>query len=119
MALDFGTFANADIDSIEEVFTLDVTNRSELWLTFVVGTANLSAFTVGFRTHPSGGYTLVAPATNMTTPKQPVIFATADLNTAASGSTVHGIKLNVAGADSVQIKAAGTNSTIVGYYSLQ
>ena len=119
MAVDRGTFANADVDSSEEVVTIDVTNRDYLWLTFVVGTANLSAFVVNYRVHPSGGYTVAASAAgNYTTPVHPVIKATGDLNVAASGATVHSVKLDVKGVESVQVTAAGTNSTITGYYSL-
>lgn len=114
-----GTFANADVDSSEDVLILGVRGHQTLWLSFVVGTANLTAFTVDYQMHEDGAWaTTVSAGAKYTTPTQPVIVASGDLNTAASGATVHYLALNVLGVSGVRIKAAGTSSTITGHYGM-
>jgi hypothetical protein len=115
----YGAFSNSDVDSAEEVLNLGTTGWDTLWLTFVVGTANLSAFTVEFRVHPDGDWASIASlAADYTSPEGPVLGASGDLTAAASGSTVHFLKLDVEGVVSVRIKAAGTSSTITGHFGL-
>lgn len=114
-----GAFSNGDVDSSEDVLILGVRGHQTLWLTFVVGTANLSAFTVDYQTHDGGDWaTTVSAGAKYTTPTQPVIVASGDLNTAAFGATVHYLCLNVLGVSGVRIKAAGTSSTITGHYGM-
>jgi hypothetical protein len=115
-----GTFTNADVDSIEEIFTIDVSDAEYLFISFLVGTANLSAFEVCGRAHPDGGWAILANAgANFTSPAGNVVDASGDLTTAASGSTVHWVHLSVGGIDCVRLRAAGTNSTITGHYGMQ
>ncbi len=117
---DRGPFSNSDVDSSEDVLIKGIPlDASILWLTFVVGTANLSAFTVEFRVHEDGGWASIASAAaDYTSPEGPILGASGDLTTAASGSTVHFLKLDVIGVQTVRIKAAGTSSTITGHYSI-
>jgi hypothetical protein len=112
-----GTFSNADIDTIETVGEFHVRDNEEMWLSFVVGTANLSDFNVDFRAHIQGSYFTVASVTaDYTSPEGPILGASSDLTQAASGATVHWLKLNVKGVESVRIQAAGTSSTITGHW---
>lgn len=114
-----GTFANSDVDSSEDVLILGVRGHQTLWLSFVVGTANLTAFTVDYQMHEDGAWaTTVSAGAKYTTPTQPVIVASGDLNTAAFGATVHYLCLNILGVAAVRIKAAGTSSTISGHYGM-
>jgi len=112
-----GTFTNYDVDSSEDVTTIHVRGMDSVFISFVVGTANLTAFTVEYRSHASGGwFTVASAAADYTSPEGPILGASGDLTIAASGATVHWIKLNVKGARDVRIKAAGTSSTVVGHY---
>ena len=114
-----GAFSNSDVDSAEDVLNIGVRGRETLWLTFVVGTANLSAFTVEFQVHESGGWASIAAlGADYTSPAGPVIGASGDLTTAAAGSTVHFLSLDVRAVASVRIRAAGTSSTITGHYGM-
>lgn len=115
-----GAFVNADVDTIEELATINTRAAEFLFVTFVVGTANLSDFLVEARVHPSGGWAVVATATgDFTTPVHPVIKASSDLNAAASGATVHWLKLDVAAFYEVRLSAAGTSSTVTGNWGVQ
>lgn len=110
-----GQFSNADVDSAEDVARITVRDQDALFLSFLVGTANLTAFTVSFRLSPSGDDFVVASASgHYTSPTGVVLGASGDLTTAAAGSTVHWLKLDVRGVESVLIRAAGTSSTITG-----
>jgi hypothetical protein len=112
-----GTFANADVDTSESIAELDVRGCEVLFCSFVVGAANLSAFTVEFRVSAAGGYFTVASASGAyTTPTAPVLAASGDLTAAAAGATVHYLKLDVRGIESVRLKAAGTSSTVAGHF---
>ena len=83
-----GAFSNSDVDSAEDVLTIGVRGREVLWLTFVVGTANLSAFTVEFQIHEDGGWASIASASaDYTAPEGPVLGASGDLTAAASGAS--------------------------------
>lgn len=114
-----GAFSNSDVDSAEDVLNIGVRGREVLWLTFVVGTANLSAFTVEFQIHEDGGWASIASASaDYTAPEGPVLGASSDLTTAASGATVHFLSLDVRAVASVRIRAAGTSSTITGHYGM-
>ena len=114
-----GAFSNSDVDSAEDVLNIGVRGRDVLWLTFVVGTANLSAFTVEFQIHEAGGWASIASASaDYTAPEGPVLGASSDLTTAASGATVHFLSLDVRAVASVRIRAAGTSSTITGHYGM-
>lgn len=110
-----GTFSNSDVDALEDVITIHVRDNENLWLTFLVGTANLSAFEVSFRNHQTGEWIVIASVTaDYTTPEGPVLGASGDLTVAASGSTPHFINLVVKGVHDVRLRAAGTSSTITG-----
>lgn len=115
----YSAFSNVDVDSAEDVLILGTIGYTTLWVTFLVGTANLSAFTVEFRAHPDGDWAAIASAAaDYTSPEGPVLGASGDLTAAGYGSTVHFLKLDVAGVAGVRIKAAGTSSTIAGHYGL-
>lgn len=114
-----GTFSNSDVDTSEDVLILGVRGHEILNLSFVVGTANLSAFTVEFRYHDEGGWVSIASAAaDFTSPEGPILGASGDLTTAAFGSTVHFLSLDVRGLSGVRVKAAGTSSTITGHYGM-
>lgn len=112
-----GPISNTDIDTIEDVATIVLRNNARLWVSFVLGTANLSAFTVEFKVHPSGDWlTIASAAADYTTPEGPVLGASGDLTTAAFGATVHWINLDVQAVYAVRLRAAGTSSTIAGHF---
>lgn len=114
-----GAFSNSDVDSSEDVLILGTRGREVLNLSFLVGTANLSAFTVEFRYHADGDWaTIASAAADYTTPEGPVLGASGDLTAAAFGSTVHFLSLDVRAVSGVRIKAAGTSSTITGHYGM-
>lgn len=115
-----GAISNADVDSLEDVLELITAGREILNISFVVGTANLSAFQVAFRYHESGDWVTIASATaDYTTPEGPILGASGDLTGAAFGATVHFLSLDVRGTQSVRFKAAGTSSTITGHYGMR
>lgn len=118
-----GTISNTDVDTAEEVAIIsnvhvDGQSHETLWISFVVSTADLSAFTVEYRTHSSGSYfTVASAAADYTSPEGPILGASGDLTIAAAGATVHWLSLNIRGIESVRLKAAGTSSVIAGNYS--
>lgn len=119
MGIEFksGTISNTDIDSLEELVVIELKNKQRLWLSFLVGVANLSAFSVDFQMHAEGDWVVIASAAaDFTTPEGPVLGASGDLTTAAFGSTVHFLNLDVQGVYAVRLRAAGTSSTITGHY---
>lgn len=112
-----GVISNADVDSIETVAEITVRDNEVLFLSFLVGTASLSAFSVSYKVHESGGYfTVASVAADYTSPEGPILGASGDLTAAASGSTVHWLQLDVRGVFKVRIQAAGTSSTITGHF---
>lgn len=112
-----GRISNADIDSLEEVATIRVRDFERLWISFVLGTASLTAFSVDFRVSEDADWFVIAnAAADFTTPEGPVLGASGDLTTAAFGSTVHFLNLDVRGVESVRLRAAGTSSTITGHF---
>lgn len=112
-----GPFSNSDVDAAEDVVTLKVRDMEELFLSFVVGTANLSAFTVEYRVAPEGGwFTVASAAGDYTSPDGVILGASGDLTTAAAGSTVHWLNLSVKAVHDIRIRAAGTSSTISGHW---
>lgn len=114
-----GAFSNSDVDSAEDVLNIGVRGRETLWLSFVVGTANLSAFTVEFQMHEDGGWASIASvAADYTAPEGPILGTSGDLTVAAFGATVHFLSLDVRAVASVRIRAAGTSSTITGHYGM-
>lgn len=114
-----GAFSNSDVDSSEDVLILGVRGHEILNLSFVVGTADLTGFTVEFRYHDEGGWASIASASaDYTTPEGPILGVSGDLTAAASGSTVHFLSLDIRGVSGVRIKAAGTSSTITGHYGM-
>lgn len=118
-----GTLSNTDVDSAEDVVEIsndhvDRPPADRLWISFTVTTADLTAFVVQYRTHPDAAYFTVASAdADYTGAAHPVIDASGNLNTAAAGSTVHWICLNIRGIHSIKIRAAGANTVIAGNYS--
>jgi hypothetical protein len=114
-----GSFTNADVDTLETLFEINTAGSEHLFVSFVVGAANLSAFTVDYRAHPSGGWATVANAgADFTSPAGVIEDASGNLTTAASGATVHWLKLKVGGVETVRLQAAGTSSTVTGHYAL-
>lgn len=114
-----GVIANNDIDSIEDVAVIEVEGMKYLWIAFVVGVANLSAFTVDGKVLDTGDwFPLAAASGDYTSPVHPVLRASSNLAAAAFGSTVHFLKLDVSGLHSVRLRAAGTSSTILGSFGL-
>lgn len=113
-------FSTAAFTSASDVLILGVQERATtMWLTFLVGVANLSAFTVEGRVHELGGWASIgSAAADYTAPEGPILGASGDLTTAGYGSTVHFLKLDVTGLQTVRIRAAGTASTITGHYSV-
>lgn len=112
-----GALSNADIDSLEEVAVIKTDNEEFLFVTFVVGTANLSAFRISGRSNTNGGWAILASAAgDYTSPSGVVIDASGDLTVAAFGSTVHWVMIRCSGMESVRIEAAGTSSTLTGHF---
>ena len=113
----FGPISNADIDALEDLITIPTRGAVALVVQFVVGTADLTDFLVQGRCHPSAGWSTLATATgDFTTPVFPIQKASGDLNAAASGATVHFLIMDCAGMHEVLLRAAGTSSTITGYW---
>jgi len=109
-------FVNLDIDALEVVATLQVSDYSVLWLDFSVATAALSAFTVEYQIVGAGNWLPMAGVSgDFTTPNHPILKASGNL--AAAGVGIHWIKLDVRGVQNVRIKAAGTSSVVQGYAS--
>jgi hypothetical protein len=114
-----GTLLNADIDTSEEVAVIDTVGYGVLAVSFLVGVADLSAFIIQGRVHPSGGwFNLAAAGADFTSPNDPILGASGDITTAADGATVHWFKMDVLGLDAVRFMVAGTSSTITGHYGL-
>lgn len=112
-----GAFSNTDVDTAETILEIQVRTIEELWIEFVVGTANLSAFTVALKVREDGNwFTVASAAGDYTTPEGPILGASGDLTVAASGATVHWLKLDVRGVDAVRLQAAGTSSTVAGSF---
>jgi hypothetical protein len=113
-----GPLLNADIDAAEDIATIRVSGHEVLWISFLVGAAALTAFTVEFRlTAASDWFTVASVAADYTTPSRPILDASGSLVTAASGATVHWAEINVKGVHSVRLRAAGTSSTLTGHWS--
>lgn len=67
-----GVIANNDIDSIEDVAVIEVEGMKYLWIAFVVGVANLSAFTVDGKVLDTGDwFPLAAASGDYTSPFTP------------------------------------------------
>ena len=110
-----GTISNLDVDALETLVEIDVTYAKVLYVQFTVAVASLTDFNVDYRAHVSGTYFNVASvAGDYTTPNAPVLKASGDLTASAAGS--HWLKLDVEGVESVRLQAAGTSSTVVGYW---
>ncbi len=116
-----GEFSNADLDSSDDtVLEVITAGRAELNLSFTVGVADLTAFTVFFRYHESGDWVAVAlSTTDYTELEGPIIGASSDLTSAPAGTDVQFLNLDVRGVQSVLITAAGTSSTISGHYGMR
>jgi len=114
-----GVIANADIDAAEDVAIIEVDGMKYLWAEFVVGVANLSAFTIEGRVREAGNWFPLASVTgDYTTPVHPMVRASGNLAAAGFGSTTHFFKMDVSGLHSVRLRAAGTSSTLTGSYGL-
>jgi hypothetical protein len=112
-----GTFSRTGINAIGSLGDIRVRGAQEMWLQFLVGVANFTAFAIDFRSHPLGDWFQIAGvSTDYTTPEGPVMGASEDLTTAAFGATPHWVKLNVRGVHDVRFRAAGTNSSITASY---
>lgn len=112
-----GKISNLDIDALEDVLIADVSGFKVMWLDLLIGVAALTAFTVEYRVTGLGAWLPMASAgADYTTPVAPVLKASGALPTATPGQ--HFLKLDITGIHSVRIRAAGTNTTIVGSWSL-
>lgn len=117
MTFKSGVFSNTDVDASEDVATIDVRDYNTLFLSFLVGTANLTAFVVVIKVAPGGDELTIASASaHYTSPSGVVLGASGDLTTAAAGATPHWLRLDVRGVDTVILRAAGTSSTVTGDY---
>lgn len=112
-----GAFSNSDVDALESIVTFNVRNNEVCWISFVVGTASLTAISFDFRLHAAGDWFVIGDVSaDFTSPEGPILGASADLTTAASGATIHWVRLDVRGVHEVRVRAAGTNSTITGHF---
>lgn len=110
-----GTLSNLDVDSIETIAEIDVANANILYVQFTVATAAFTDFNVDYRAHASGTYfTVAGVSADYTTPNAPVLKASGDLTVAGIAS--HWIKLDVQGVESVRLQAAGTSSSVTGFW---
>lgn len=115
----YGAISNADVDAAEDVAIIECGGFKMLWLSFIVGVANLSAFTVEYRLNGAAAWMpMAATEADYTTPNFPVLRASGNLAAAAFGSTNHYVALDVTGIHSIRVRAAGTSSTITGSFSL-
>jgi hypothetical protein len=118
-----GPFANADVDSSEEILSVRPRGRRMLWVSFTT-TVDLTAFTVEGNLDPaeaSGNFfTLASAAVDYTTPEGPILGASGDLTTAAAGggTTVHWLRMDVDGLHTIRLKAASTSASIAGRWVL-
>lgn len=113
----YGKISNLDVDALEDILVADVSGFGVMWLDFLIGVAALTAFTVEYRVTGLGAWLPMASAgADYTTPAHPVLKASGALPTAATGQ--HYLKLDIRGIHSVRIRAAGTNTTIAGFWSL-
>ena len=125
-----GTISATAVSALQTVLDLDLTrvavpmlSAKVLWSSFVVGTANLSAFEVQYKVHPNGDYFTVASsstdyASTIGVLTGVVLGTSGNLAAASSGTTVHFIRLDVAGVYGVRLRAAGTSSSITGHWSV-
>jgi hypothetical protein len=113
-----GVIANADIDSLEVVATIETEGMKTLWLDFSVSVAALTGFAIDFQLRETGNWLSVAnTGAAFTTPTHPVVRASGDL-TGAGTSGVHWCRLDVSGVWAVRIRAAGASSNLLGSFSL-
>lgn len=115
-----GAFSNSDVDSLETLVEIPVTEIEDLWFEFInsASGAVLTGFSIDFRLRSAGNYFVIADATaDFTTPEGPVLGCSGDLTQAAAdNSTVHWCRLNVRGVEMVRLRAAGTSSIIAGSF---
>ncbi|MBP6775433.1 MAG: hypothetical protein KA154_20770 [Gemmatimonadaceae bacterium] len=116
-----GEFSNADLDSSDDtVLELVTAGRERLNLSFTVGVASLSAFSVFFRYHESGDWVPIASVSaDYTAPEGPILGSSGDLTVAAFGATIHFLALDISGVQSVLITGAGVSSTVAGHYGMR
>lgn len=114
-----GSFT-ATATTLTTLATIYVRGRDRVWITMTVTSADLTAFTVEYQVDPNGAWAAVASAAaDYTTPTGPVLGASGSLVTAAAGSTVHFLVLNVFGAHAIRLKASsGTSSSVAGHYGM-
>lgn len=116
-----GEFSNADLDSSDDtVLELITAGRARLNISFTVGNADLTSFSVWLRYHENGDWLQVAAAAaDYTAPEGPILGASGDLSSAAAGSANHFLNLDVSGTQAVLITASGTSSTVAGHYGMK
>lgn len=115
----YGAFGGT-VTAEDGLTQIDVSGLKTLWIQFLVATAALTAFKV--RGRVVGGevapFQLAGASADYTSPNgHPVVRASGDLTTAANGSTMHWMKLNVEGLKFIELRAAGTSSGISGWYA--
>lgn len=113
----FGSTVTAE----DGIASIDVQGCTTLWIQFLVASANLSAFKVNAKVVGSPDVTsfqVAGASADYTSPNgHPVVRASGDLTTAAAGSTMHWMKLNVQGLSRIELRAdSGTESGISGWY---
>jgi hypothetical protein len=112
---DSGTFSNSDVDALEQIAEIPVSNSRRLYLSFTT-TVSFTGFQVAFRAHASGAYFVIATAAfDYTSPTGPILGASGDLTTAGPGVT-HWLTLDVEGIESVRLQAASTNAAVSGHW---
>lgn len=100
----------AAFSTLTTIATIAVANRSQINFELLVGVHALTAFEVHARTNPAGNYVKVASvAADFTTPKFPILGATASPVTLAVGEGM--FSMNTKGFDSIILKANGLLST--------
>ena len=114
-----GSFS-ATVTASAQVAEINTREFTTLFVSFIVGVADLSAFTVEYKVDPnSTQYASIASvAADYTSPEGVVLGASSDLTIAAAGATVQFLMLDVRGVQAVRLKAAGTASTVTGYYGM-
>lgn len=118
MALDANGAFTATVSSLAEAAIIPCRGAEQVTVSFVVGAANLTDFLIEGRAHRSAGWIPLATAGgDFTTPVYPVRKASGDLNTAAAGATPHFFIMDVPGLTDIRLQAAGTSSTITGFWA--
>lgn len=109
-----GSFSNADVDTIEDVAEIAVGGLEELFVTFTVGTAALSAFEIQAKPTEASGYvTWFSTSADYTTPRGRLEACSGDL-TIAGTTGIYWFVLKTKAVHKVKLRAAGNSSVVAG-----